>query len=162
MISDQARVLRELLSAEIARDVVRVDDYLSHTEIVLPSAVLFESGSARIHDSFTPVLDKIARALERIKGDVQVEGHTDNQPINDLRYPSNWHLSLARAAEVVRYMGDVPGLERRLLPYGRGALEPVASNDTPAQRALNRRVVMKILHPVDTSSSALGGLEPLP
>jgi len=92
------------------------------------------------------VLDKIAKALEAIPGRIIVSGHTDNIAIRTPRFPSNWHLSLARASAVVKYMDNVGELTGRMLPEGRGENEPVADNETTEGRAKNRRVVIDMFY----------------
>ncbi|GAB1257999.1 type VI secretion system protein TssL, long form [Aurantivibrio plasticivorans] len=144
---DEFIALRNLLGPEIKRGILSVDDYTTHTAIVLHAAELFSSGSTDIKVPYEPVLDKIAKALESIEGRIVVSGHTDDQAIRSPRYPSNWHLSLARASAVVQYMDRIAQLEGRLLPEGRGENEPVASNETPEGRARNRRVVIDVYYP---------------
>lgn len=140
--------LRELLAPEIEREIVRVDDYGSRISVVLQAEELFGSGSTDINTAFYPILDKISKALEAIndpgRGRIIVSGHTDSIAIRTPRYPSNWHLSLARASAVVKYMSVSANLKGRLLPEGRADTEPVAENNTPMGRAKNRRVAIDI------------------
>jgi len=146
----EAISLRLLLDDEIQRDILSVDDYRTHTSLVLHSNELFDSGSTAIDEAFYPVLDKIAKALETIPGRIIVSGHTDNLAIRTPRFPSNWHLSLARASAVVRYIDEAAALQARLLPEGKGEDEPVADNNTIEGRAKNRRVVIDIFHEKST------------
>jgi type VI secretion system protein ImpK len=156
--SDSARVtsgntpgavlaLRDLLADEILREVVQIEDYSTHTDITLPNNGMFSSGSAEINAALQPVLDKIAKALEAIPGRIMVTGHTDDRAIRTAKYPSNWHLSLARASAVVKYMDGVARLDSRLLPEGKGSEQPIANNDDALGRAANRRVVIAIHFP---------------
>ncbi|MBI3898992.1 MAG: type VI secretion system protein TssL [Gammaproteobacteria bacterium] len=138
--------LRELLAPEIARQILRVDDYGTRITIVLQTEEMFTSSQSDIHAAFHPILDKIAKALEAIPGRVTVSGHTDDRDIRTSSFPSNWHLSLARASEVTKYMSSVAALTARLIPEGRGANEPIAGNDTPQGRAQNRRVEIEIFN----------------
>lgn len=69
-----------------------------------------------------------------------VVGHSDNVPIRTLRFPSNWHLSMERAGNVSAMLEEHIREPGRVSAQGRGSAEPVAPNDTPANRALNRRV----------------------
>jgi type VI secretion system protein ImpK len=99
----------------------------------------FSSGKAEPNAQSLPVLDRIGQALAQVKGDVQVVGHSDNQPIRSLRFPSNWHLSTARAEGVrAALIGKVN--ERRMRAVGKADAEPVAPNDSAENRARNRRV----------------------
>jgi len=142
--------LREFLAPEIKRGVVRVDDYGTHLSVVLKAEELFSSGSTELNAAYYPIVDKIAKSLEAIeqsaRGQIIVSGHTDNIAIRTTRYPSNWHLSLARAGEIVKYMSLSASLKGRLLPEGRADTEPVASNKTAAGRARNRRVVIDFFY----------------
>ncbi|CAN0603541.1 unnamed protein product, partial [Ectocarpus sp. 12 AP-2014] len=83
---------------------------------------------------------RIGTALRSEPGQIIVAGHSDNIPIRTVRFPSNWHLSLARASSVAKiltgYLSD-PG---RLSVDGRADNEPIASNDTAQGRAENRRI----------------------
>lgn len=146
MVRPEFIELRALLTPEINLGVLSVEDYATHTSITLHNNELFSSGSNQITPSFEPILDKIGKALESIPGRIVVSGHTDNESIRTTRYPSNWHLSLARASEIVKYLATNAELTSRLLPEGRGANEPIASNDTPAGRAKNRRVVLDVYY----------------
>lgn len=105
----------------------------------------FPSGAARLSKSFLPVLDKINDVLNNSTGRVVVSGHTDDRPIHTRRYPSNWVLSADRAASVVHYLThngftDPTRLEIRAFADTR----PLVPNDTPANRARNRRIEISV------------------
>ncbi len=136
--------LRELLAPEIERGVVAVKAFPNQVRIILRAKELFNSGSAAVDPSTKPILDKIAKALEIVPGRITVAGHTDDRAIRTPRFPSNWHLSLERANNVVDYMDGAANLKGRLVPEGRGASEPTADNDTPEGRAKNRRVSISV------------------
>ncbi|MGH1485290.1 MAG: type VI secretion system protein TssL, long form [Cellvibrionaceae bacterium] len=138
--------LRQLLQQEIDRGVLSVNDYHNRSAVVLHSNELFSSGSADINAAFHPILDKISKAMESLAGRIIVSGHTDNIAIRTARYPSNWHLSLARASAVGKYMSASADLKARLLPEGRGDSEPVAENTTIEGRAQNRRVAIELFY----------------
>jgi type VI secretion system protein ImpK len=90
-------------------------------------------------------MGRIAEALAKISGAVLVTGHTDNVPLRTARFPSNWHLSEERARSV-RDLLVARGVQpERIKAEGRADGEPIASNDTPANRALNRRVEITLL-----------------
>jgi len=86
-----------------------------------------------------PLFNRVAAALNQVPGQVLVSGHTDNQPIRSLRFPSNWHLSKERAASVQRLLAASVKPER-LSAEGRADTEPVADNGSAEGRARNRRV----------------------
>ena len=109
-------------------------------KITLYNVGLFQSGSARISDLFHPVLSKIGHVLNEIPGFILVTGHTDNQPIRTLKFPSNWRLSLARAQAVTKILGETTGSRDKFKPKGRADFEPIASNATPDGRQKNRRI----------------------
>lgn len=115
-------------------------------QITLEDALLFGSAQTRFSPKAMPVLTQVAAALKKIDGDILVEGHTDNRPIVSDRYPSNWELSTARAAQVVRFLIDAGQIApQRLAAVGYADSKPVASNDTPEGRATNRRVEIVLL-----------------
>lgn len=143
-VADNAHGLRGLLETELAQGVLRVESYPNRVSIVLDAGELFSSGSADMNEAYHPVLAKIARVLEGVPGRVVVSGHTDSAPIRTPRYPSNWHLSLARASAVANYLAGVAELNGRLLPEGRADTEPVADNGSAEGRARNRRVVIDV------------------
>ena len=99
----------------------------------------FGSGSADPMAQSLPVLNRIGQALAEVKGEVLITGHSDNQPIRSMRYPSNWHLSAARADAVKGALSTLVE-PARMRADGKADAEPVAANDTPANRAKNRRV----------------------
>ena len=103
--------------------------------------IAFASGSAQLDGPAQDVLMTVAELATTAEG-VEVEGHTDDRPIATGAYPSNWELSAARAAAVVRFLTDQPGA---LAPdayaaVGYGQHRPRTDNDTPESRARNRRI----------------------
>jgi type VI secretion system protein ImpK len=106
---------------------------------------LFDSGQAEIKAAFRPLLQRISEQLKTVPGRVLVTGHTDSVPIRTLRFPSNFHLSKARAEAVAQILITATGAAGRFYVEGRGETEPVAPNDTPQNRALNRRVDIFLL-----------------
>jgi type VI secretion system protein ImpK len=129
----------DLLANEVARQMV----------IVLEGPVLrltnaFDSGSDQIRKEYMPLLSKIAQALKNGTSRVEVIGHTDNKPIFSARFPSNWDLSSARAKRVAEVLDSEGALGNRITFKGRAEREPVAPNNTAANRALNRRVDIHI------------------
>ncbi|MCK9582294.1 MAG: flagellar motor protein MotB [Endomicrobiales bacterium] len=115
-------------------------------QIILPSPVLFDSGSAVLKDSTKAPLHQIAEIIRSIPSSVIVEGHTDNVPIKSAEYDSNWELSSARSFSIIRYLSDEEHLDPALLSaLGYGEFRPVAPNDTNENRAKNRRIEINIL-----------------
>ncbi|MGM0433414.1 MAG: type IVB secretion system protein IcmH/DotU [Pseudomonadota bacterium] len=136
--------LEQVLGTEMERGLVQLESEDNSASLVLGNEGLFAPGSAAIREASKPLLGKIARALEGTDSLIQVTGHTDDIPINSEQYPSNWHLSLARATAVADFLGERAALAGRLWPEGRGAAEPRFSNDSPENRAGNRRVVITL------------------
>lgn len=112
----------------------------------ISEAVLFESGSSDIKNEGQKLLDTMALLLQTIDKDVEVQGHTDNQPIRTSKYPTNWELSVDRAVQVARYFIQQHTIApERLKAAGFAEFQPLAPNDTPENRALNRRVNLLII-----------------
>jgi chemotaxis protein MotB len=106
----------------------------------------YESGKADLTDSVKKILDEVYLQLKTRQNEVRVEGNTDNVPISNDQFPSNWELSSARATGVARYLVEEKGLEpRRISALGYGEYRPKYPNDTDAHRAGNRRVDVVIL-----------------
>ena len=131
--------LSGFLQPEIKEGLVTVLEESDRSIIRLRGDSFFGSGKAEPNTQSLPVLKRIGEALAQVKGDVQVVGHSDNQPIRSLRFPSNWHLSGARA-ESVRAALVAQVSESRMRAIGKAEAEPVAPNDTAENRARNRRV----------------------
>ncbi len=114
--------------------------------INLSDKVLYESGKADLSPTAKAMLDDIAGILFTSNKHIKVEGHTDNIPINNERYPSNWQLSTDRATSVIMYwLSKYPADAGRLSAAGYGQYRPVATNATPYGRAKNRRVEIIVL-----------------
>ena len=108
--------------------------------ITISDVIIFPPGEADFTRQATPILEKITDLLRQFPYKVKVEGHTDNQPIHTEKYPSNWELSTARAAKLVRYFIDHGIDPTRLSAEGYAEYHPIADNTTPEGRARNRRV----------------------
>ena len=136
--------LRRFLEAEIRAGLLEVADQSDRSIVTLTGDGLFDSGSVAVRPEYLAVLARIASALAEIDGRVKVVGHSDNVPIRSARFPSNWHLSLARAESVKTLLDGFLASSGRVYAEGRGEAEPVASNDTADGRALNRRVEITV------------------
>jgi len=109
--------------------------------ISLSDNMLYKSGSYEISDRAGSTLSKIAKIITDYKDyDVLIEGNTDNVPISKPNIRNNWDLSALRASSVVQSLQNNFGVDpKRLTAGGRGEYNPVASNDTPDGRTMNRR-----------------------
>jgi type VI secretion system protein ImpK len=128
------------LEPEIAQGLVEVFEDANTITVRLRGKGMFPSAKARVKDKFVPILMRVGEALEAEKGMVIVAGHSDNVPIRSVRFPSNWHLSLARAESVLKLLAQSLSDPRRLSAEGRAANEPIASNDTREGQEQNRRI----------------------
>lgn len=135
-----------LLAGDIVEELLDVSENPSSATIVIRgrNKGLFRSGSASLRRAYYPLLERIANVLAKFPGKVLVTGHTDSVPIFTPRYPSNWHLSQARAQAVVKALSGRLATPGRLSGEGRADTEKVAPNDTAAGRARNRRVEILI------------------
>jgi chemotaxis protein MotB len=108
--------------------------------------ILFNSGSAKLEKKSYEILSKLAEVIRGLPNDLRIEGHTDNVPINSVEFPSNWHLSVARAMSTAHYLMDKEKLpQEKLSVVGYSEYKPIASNDTPENRSKNRRVDIIII-----------------
>ncbi len=136
--------LTGFLEPEIREGLVTVLEEADRSIIRLRGDRFFASGSAQPTSQVEPVLLRIAQALAQVKGDVLIAGHSDNQPIRSLRFPSNWHLSTARAENVRAAMAGLVD-PARMRASGKADAEPLAPNDSAESRARNRRVDITLL-----------------
>ncbi|HEY8354514.1 MAG TPA: flagellar motor protein MotD [Methylophilaceae bacterium] len=136
----------QALAPLIEQGDVRVVQNHRGIRIDIGSSILFASGSADLEVGALPVLLEVAERLAGKSNAIQVEGHTDDVPIRNYLFFSNWELSAARASSVVRLL-EQNGIEaERLSAVGYGSSRPVAGNDTAEGRAQNRRVSIMVLY----------------
>ncbi|MEK7355976.1 MAG: OmpA family protein [Bdellovibrionota bacterium] len=114
-------------------------------KIQLAANKLFSAGSAEISDDSAAALDRVGELLKESGRNLIVEGHTDDLPIRSEKYPTNWELSAARATKIVRYLMAVHKISgERLTAVAYADQKPVAPNDSPENRARNRRIEIMI------------------
>jgi chemotaxis protein MotB len=145
-LDEDSRKILEELEEQILAGSVDVEREGQKIIIRIREKASFASGSADVVASFKPVLRRLGEIIEGMEGRVIVAGHTDPIPISTARFRSNWELSAGRAVSVVHellWQTAIP-LERFLV-QGHGETQPVAPNDTAAERALNRRVEIILL-----------------
>src|SRR6267154_2669262 len=132
------------IKRELADECITVTQAASVIVIRLCSLALFESGKADVREAFKPAAARIAKLLDQESGFIKVIGHTDNEAIKSVRFPTNWHLSVERAKAVGELLKT--GLKRpdRVQVDGKGAETPVAPNTTADGRSKNRRVEILI------------------
>ncbi|SDB68279.1 type VI secretion system protein TssL, long form [Belnapia rosea] len=133
--------LRQFLAPEIQQGLVTVLADPNRVIVRIRNRGMFASGSASLDPRFRPLLNRIGEALRDEPGAVQILGHSDNQPIRTARFPSNYHLSTARAQAAQDVIATATGGDRaRFSAEGRGESEPVAANATAEGREENRRI----------------------
>ncbi|GGU65482.1 flagellar motor protein MotD [Pseudomonas laurentiana] len=125
-------------------------------EIELNSSLLFGSGDAMPSDAAFNIIEKVARILKPFANPVHVEGFTDDLPIRTAQYPTNWELSSARAASIVRLLAMEGVNPARMASVGYGEFQPIASNTSAEGRARNRRVVLVISRNLEVRRSLTG------
>lgn len=153
-IKEISKQLNIALAELIANDDVIIKQGKDWLELEMKSNVLFYSGEARLETKAVPIIGKVAQILSSSANPIQVEGFTDDLPINTSKFPSNWELSAARAASVVHLL-DRFGLEpSRMSAIGYGQFKPVADNSTEEGRQKNRRVVLVVLAKRDSRRDA--------
>lgn len=136
------------LEADLAAARIQIDRLREGFRTRLPAETLFASGSADLTAEGERVLEKLAGELREAPYQILVQGHTDGEAIRGglaERFPTNWELAAIRAARVVRAL-EAHGIEpTRLAAVSLGEHQPIASNDTPAGRAENRRIEIRLL-----------------
>ncbi|BDG06259.1 OmpA/MotB family protein [Anaeromyxobacter oryzae] len=147
--------LASALRTEIDAGRIELTELRGRTTVKMKDKILFGSGSATIGKDGREALRAVADALRNVRGKtIRVEGHTDNVPTSGTTFPSNWDLSSARAIAVVRFLQEAGVDPTRVAAAGYGEWQPVAANDTPEGRSLNRRIEI-ILVPVEGAAPAV-------
>ena len=144
-VETMADELDEVLMPEIQDELVNIKRNNLWLEIEIKSSLLYPSGSASLSRNAVPLIEQIAEVLKPFPNRIHVEGFTDNIPINSPRYPSNWELSSARAASVVRLLAQSGIAPESMAAIGYGEFRPLADNTTEEGRSKNRRVVLVVL-----------------
>jgi chemotaxis protein MotB len=149
--------LQQMMSPLINQHLVNINPTKRGVEIDISASLLFRTGEAELQPEALDVLRQVSMALSNEEWPIEVEGHTDDIPIMTAQFPSNWELSSARASSVVRMMiiSGVP--EKRLAVMGLAANQPLVPNDTPENRARNRRVNITIVAPKIEQQAGTGG-----
>ena len=150
-----AQDLLSTLAPLVKEGKVRVTQNSRGVSVEINASVLFDPGDARLTSESTEALRAVAGLLKSDEHKVQVEGHTDNQPIRNTLFPSNWELSAVRASSVVRLFIDAGVAPERLTAVGFSSNVPVAPNDNPIGRARNRRVAVTILSALPDTSTEI-------
>lgn len=137
--------IHETFDGVLPDNLVSIRDDKDWIEIELKNSVLFDPGSARLIKASNDLIGKIAHILSSVPNIIQVEGFTDDAPMQNAQYPSNWELSGARAAAIVRKLEELGIQSERMSAVGYGKNYPIADNELDGGPAQNRRVKLLIL-----------------
>ncbi len=147
---NDARELAEALREPIARGEVEVETRGREIVVRIKEKGSFRSGSAELSNSYIPLLEEVRNVLSDMSGEIRVQGHTDNIPINTPRFRSNWELSTSRAVSVAHALIEGGVLNpNRVQVSGFADTRPVDTNETPEGRARNRRVEIVVQQGVE-------------
>ena len=138
------------LESDVAAGRIEIERLREGLTLNLSQEILFSSGSARLNEEGRAVIGKLVKRLTEVPQQIEVRGHTDGVAIQGPlaeRYPSNWELAGARAAAVVRVLAERGVPPERLSAVSFGDSRPLASNETPEGRAMNRRIEIRLLPP---------------
>ncbi len=143
--SATAKRIKVVMQEDIANGKVAVETTGSTVLIRLPEEVAFPPGSDDVAPEIAGIIDRLAPAMRDTTGTIMVTGHTDDVPIASSEFASNWELSADRAVAVIHEIVRLTGIdEARFAAVGKGDVAPIAPNDTPENRAKNRRVEISI------------------
>ena len=144
-MTEVASNLLDVMAPLVKEGKVRVTQSRRGVSIEINANVLFAAGQAELEPQSLAVLRAVAQHLSKEPFNLEITGHTDNVPISNSVFPSNWELSAVRATSVVKLLAENGIAPARLFAIGRESSQPIASNDTADGRARNRRVELMIL-----------------
>ena len=137
--------LKELVKKKGMEDHVEISMSEGEVFIQIKDHLIFNLGKADLKQDFLKILSLIAKTLVKEATEIKVEGHTDDLPIRTDKYPSNWELSFDRALSVLKYFVREEGIPpNKLAAAGFGEYYPIAPNNSPENRAKNRRVIINV------------------
>jgi len=125
--------------------VITIKDEPKGIKLSLKDVILFESGKADLKGDSLVILKDLLDLIKQVKNPISIEGHTDNVPITNNEFKSNWELSAARALSVLYFFEDKGIPSDKLQFSGFGEQNPLYPNDTVEHRQINRRVDITIL-----------------
>lgn len=148
------------LAPMIAEGKIQVIQTSRGIRIDIQDNLLFSAGSADLSTAANAIISEIVPLIKDNQRKIQVEGHTDNTPIHNTTFFSNWELSAVRASSVVRLLSALGISEQRLSATGLGASQPISENETESGRAKNRRVSIIITYEVPTQEDTSNVIAP--
>ncbi|OPJ54770.1 flagellar motor protein MotB [Clostridium oryzae] len=142
--------VKKMLAVEKLENNIKIKKSKNGVFLTLKNDLLFDNGKAALRPDVKKTLRSFAHIFKKYDREIRIEGHTDNLPIRNSFFESNWELSTARAISVVKYFTEKLPQEERIAPNkfevaGLGEHEPVARNDTEENRQKNRRIEIVIL-----------------
>lgn len=150
---EMSEQIEEYLEQNNLQELVEIDFTSQYVVLTLNGTLLFDSGKAEIRQESISVIDSLADLLQAYPENViEIEGHTDNVPINTAKYKSNKELSSFRALAVADYLIEQKGIDPVNLKWsGRAEFDPISDNGTPEGRAQNRRVEIKVYNQLSSN-----------
>lgn len=142
-----AKNLNQVMAPLVTSGQVSVSQTSRGVVLEINASALFNQGDADLQSTSIHTLSEVATILGAGDQAIEIEGHTDDVPIKNLRFPSNWELSSARASSVARLFIEHGVAAGRLTVVGSAANHPVAPNNTPEGRARNRRMTVTLMSP---------------
>ena len=144
-INEQVKKMAEALNKEIVDGAIEIESLGQQIIIRIREKGAFASGSGFLQPRFKPVVQAVGELLKDVPGIITVSGHTDDMQISNELYSSNWDLSSQRAVAVAHELVKVPGFDAsRMKVVGMASTAPLVPNDSPENRARNRRVEISI------------------
>lgn len=151
---DLAGKLNNIIEKNNLSDKIKIRKEDRGIVLQVDESILFDSGSANIKPSSIHVLNTISKIIKETDNEIVAEGNTDNVPIKDGEYDSNWELSTERALSIVKYLIKNENINpNRISLKGYGEYNPIVPNDNDADRAKNRRVDILVVEQRDKSDS---------
>ncbi len=144
-VLDHIEKMRAQIEKKGLEDKISIQETGGEVFIQMKENMLFDSGNAKLKPTYFNLLSLIAETFFEDAKQIRVEGHTDNLPIKTKDYQSNWELSIDRALNVVRHFVNHENIHPgKFIIAGFGEHKPIAANDSPANRAKNRRVLLNV------------------
>ena len=144
-ILDHIEKMREQIKKEGLEDKISIEEEGGEVYIQMKDDMMFQSGKAELKPTYFNLLSLIAKTFLADAKQIRVEGHTDNIPIQTKEYQSNWELPIQRSLNGVRHFVNHENIHpAKLIIAGYGEHKPIAANDSPSNRAKNRRVLLNV------------------
>jgi chemotaxis protein MotB len=144
-LHEASEKLENVLKPMVDKGLISVKRNDYWVELEMNSELLYLSGEATLTKKSKTLLKEIAAVISLLPNAVHIEGHTDNVPIKNIKYPSNWELSAARASSVVQELANEGVNPKRLSAIGYGEFQPLGENTNLEGRFKNRRVTMVLM-----------------